>query len=158
MLNRLYALLVDGGTQDGVTVQPIGLLKALQLMWKMQLRLTSGSTFFDFATGLKSLCRLSIGAELYELDFVEGISTVSSETIGSVDCDMVDIALDLSKMFESPCTDTGEGSVVWWLVDFDYPINVCFFSAALCQVLLMSLLFLCLRLRLTPSMAHLMWH
>ncbi|MEI5674892.1 MULTISPECIES: M4 family metallopeptidase [unclassified Nocardioides] len=57
VVNHTYALLVDGGTSNGVTVPAIGLDKAANLFWRTQTTyLTPTSDFADLADGLAASC------------------------------------------------------------------------------------------------------
>lgn len=57
VVNRTYALLVDGGTANGVDVPGIGLDKAAHIFWHTQTNyLTPVSNFVDLANGLESSC------------------------------------------------------------------------------------------------------
>lgn len=58
VVNHTYALLVDGGTFNGVTVPGIGLDKAANIFWRTQTAyLTPISGFADLADGLDASCR-----------------------------------------------------------------------------------------------------
>ncbi len=66
--NHAYALLVDGGTYNGVTVSAIGMTKAARIHWEAQNLLGPASEFPDHADALDTACAALIGATLYELD------------------------------------------------------------------------------------------
>jgi len=71
--NHAYALLVDGGTFNGVTISSIGFTKAAHIFWRAQSEyLTQSSNFLDFADALEASCNDLIGINL------EGLSTTSS--------------------------------------------------------------------------------
>ncbi|MBU2697550.1 M4 family metallopeptidase [Pimelobacter sp. 30-1] len=58
VVNHTYALLVDGGTFNGVTVPGIGLDKAANIFWRTQTSyLTPISGFAELADGLDASCR-----------------------------------------------------------------------------------------------------
>ncbi|WP_370288163.1 M4 family metallopeptidase [Nocardioides sp.] len=62
VVNHAYALLVDGGTYNGVTVPGIGLDKAANIFWRTQTSyLTPTSGFAELADGLQSSCTDLIG-------------------------------------------------------------------------------------------------
>ncbi|MBM0127776.1 M4 family metallopeptidase [Pimelobacter simplex] len=62
VVNHTYALLVDGGTYNGVTVPAIGLDKAAHLFWRTQTAyLTSTSGFAELADGLEGSCATLTG-------------------------------------------------------------------------------------------------
>ncbi|GAA3685525.1 hypothetical protein GCM10022237_49980 [Nocardioides ginsengisoli] len=57
VVNHTYALLVDGGTYNGVTVPAIGLDKAANIFWHTQTSyLTATSGFAELADGLEASC------------------------------------------------------------------------------------------------------
>ncbi len=75
VVNHTYALLVDGGTSNGVTVPGIGLDKAANIFWRTQTAyLTSTSGFAELADGLEASC-----ADL------TGLTTLKQLTLGSSD-------------------------------------------------------------------------
>ena len=62
VVNHTYALLVDGGTFNGVTVPGIGLDKAANIFWRTQTSyLTPISGFAELADGLTAACTTLIG-------------------------------------------------------------------------------------------------
>lgn len=64
VVNHTYALLVDGGTSNGVTVPGIGLDKAAHIFWHTQTNyLTPISNFVDLADGLEASCADLTGNE-----------------------------------------------------------------------------------------------
>tara|TARA_R110002012_G_scaffold319389_2_gene539697 strand:+ start:87380 stop:89947 length:2568 start_codon:yes stop_codon:yes gene_type:complete len=68
--NHAYALLVDGGTYNGQTINGIGLTKAAHIFWRTQnTYLTSTSDFFTLADALEASCTDLLGINL------EGLST-----------------------------------------------------------------------------------
>jgi Zn-dependent metalloprotease len=83
--NHGFALLVDGGTYNDVTVAGIGLTKAAHLYWLAQTMLTPASKFEDHANTLEAACTTLIGEDL------EGLSTgapagPSGQVISAADC------------------------------------------------------------------------
>jgi len=89
--NHGYALLVDGGTYNGHTIAPIGMVKAAHLYWRAQsVYQTPTTNFNDHADALQSSCQDLIGVPL------EGLSTTnipagpSGEAITAADCAAVD--------------------------------------------------------------------
>lgn len=84
--NKLYQLLVDGGTFNGVTVESIGLVKAGAIHYESLTQyLDIYSNFTDHGGGLASACSDLIGAMLN--DPVTG--TASAEEITAADCEEV---------------------------------------------------------------------
>ena len=85
--NHGYSLLVDGGTFNGQTINPIGLVKAAHIYWRAQsVYQTPSSGFAEHADSLEAACSDLIGAPL------EGLSTsgvpagASGQTITAADC------------------------------------------------------------------------
>ncbi|MBA2509448.1 MAG: M4 family metallopeptidase, partial [Nocardioidaceae bacterium] len=63
--NHGYALLVDGGTYNGVTVKGIGLTKAAHIYWRAQNEYQIPTTdFADHADSLEASCRDLLGKRL----------------------------------------------------------------------------------------------
>ena len=86
--NHAYALMVDGGTYNGVTITGIGHVKAGKVQYRALTRyLVSGSNFLDNYNAIQQSC-----AEL--------IGTVG---ITSADCAEVKKALDAVEMSSAPC-------------------------------------------------------
>jgi len=86
--NHAYALMVDGGTYNGITVNPIGLTKAGKIQYRVLTRyLTSGSNFLDYYHALQQACTDLVG------------------TAGITDNDCVQVrkALDAVEMSQTPC-------------------------------------------------------
>ena len=84
--NHAYALLVDGGAYNGVTVSAIGFTKAARVEWEAQNLLGPASDFVDNADALDTACAALIGATLYELDTQSPTGVVSGQSITAGDC------------------------------------------------------------------------
>ena len=89
--NHGFALLVDGGTYNGHTVNAIGPVKAAHLYWRAQsVYQTPTTNFNDHADALQVACQDLIG------DPLEGLSTTSTpagpsgQAITAADCAAVD--------------------------------------------------------------------
>jgi hypothetical protein len=106
VLNRLFAVLVDGGVYSdpasttGGTLEITGLqfTKALNLFWRAHQELTPTSQFMDMAIALSASCQLSIGTDLFEPNLFDTTITVAGETITEADCANVDAAIAGSGM------------------------------------------------------------
>lgn len=71
--NHLYALLVDGGTYNGYTMNALGFVKAAHLWWRAQNNyLTATSDFSNFADALEAAANDLIGIDL------QGLSTTGT--------------------------------------------------------------------------------
>ena len=90
--NHLFALLVDGGTYNNITVSAIGLTRATHIHWQAQSAyLTPISDFFDDGTALQAACSDLIGQPIYTLTTggPGTWGTVAPETISAADCTAV---------------------------------------------------------------------
>ena len=84
--NHGYALLVDGGTYNGVTVAPIGMTKAAHIYFRAQsVYQTLTSDFEDHADALEQSCTDLIGQSLKALSTGADLG-LSGETISAADC------------------------------------------------------------------------
>ncbi|HET9506768.1 MAG TPA: M4 family metallopeptidase [Gaiellaceae bacterium] len=84
--NHGYALLVDGGTYNGVTVASIGLTKAAHIYFRAQsVYQTLTSDFEDHADSLEQSCTDLIGQSLKALSTGADLGP-SGETITAADC------------------------------------------------------------------------
>jgi len=90
--NHGYALLVDGGTYNGHTVNAIGMVKAAHLYWQAQsVYQTPTTNFNDHADALQASCQDLLGA-----GELEGLSTSSTpagpsgQSMTAADCAAVD--------------------------------------------------------------------
>jgi len=106
VLNRLYAVLVDGGQYadiDDVTspthvIAALGWVKATNLFWRTHQRLTPTSQYLDLATTMSTTCQDNIGKVLYHPNVFNSSIIPSNEVLTAEDCDVVDLALTQSGM------------------------------------------------------------
>ncbi|MFD2550456.1 M4 family metallopeptidase [Bizionia sediminis] len=90
--NHAYALLVDGGTYNGQTVNGIGLTKAAHIFWRAQSTyLTATSDFATLADALEASCTDLMGVNLEGLTTEANAVGPSDEVITEADF------LELSK-------------------------------------------------------------
>jgi hypothetical protein len=100
--NHGYALLVDGGTYNGQTINAIGMVKAAHLYWRAQsVYQTPSSNFADHADALQASCQDLIGVTL------EGLSTStpagpSGMSINASDCAAVDAMIEAVELRIDP--------------------------------------------------------
>ncbi len=88
--NHGYALLVDGGTYNGQTVEGIGLTKAAAIYYKaMNEYMTPVSDFTDHADALESSCVDLTGKQLRKLSVEPNDSGAYDKKITSADCAQV---------------------------------------------------------------------
>ncbi|MDT0203345.1 M4 family metallopeptidase [Nocardioides sp. AE5] len=88
--NHGYALLVDGGTYNGVTVEGIGLTKAAHIYYKaMDEYQTPISNFADHADSLEASCADLTGKRLNKLSTKEDDKQAYNEKITADDCAQV---------------------------------------------------------------------
>lgn len=114
--NHGFALLVDGGTYNGQTITPIGLVKAAHLYWRAQsVYQTPSSDFADHADALEASCTDLIGVPLEGLSVTDTPAGPSGESITASDCaevsDMiaaVELRTDPVQCNFQPLLDQGE--------------------------------------------------
>ncbi len=92
--NHLYALLVDGGTFNGKTINGIGLVKASHLWWRAQSAyLNMMSDFVDFADALEASCLDLVGVNLNGLTVGANPAVPSGETFTAADLENIQNAI-----------------------------------------------------------------
>jgi Zn-dependent metalloprotease len=97
--NRAFALLVDGGTANGVEVPAIGLTRAAHIYWRaMSVYQSPLSDFRDHADMLAASCQDLIGAPLADLATGETSGAVVTRT----HCDAIDAAMAATEMRQWP--------------------------------------------------------
>ncbi|MDO6598111.1 M4 family metallopeptidase [Oceanihabitans sp. 2_MG-2023] len=86
--NHAYALLVDGGTYNGQTINGIGFTKAAHIFWRAQSTyLSATSDFSVLADALETSCIDLIGIDLPELVTTNTTAGASGEIITVADYD-----------------------------------------------------------------------
>lgn len=89
--NHGFALLVDGGTYNGHTINAIGLVKAAHLYWQAQsVYQTPTTNFNDHADALQASCQDLIGVPLEGLSTTSTPAGPSGQAITAADCAAVD--------------------------------------------------------------------
>jgi Zn-dependent metalloprotease len=97
--NHAFALLVDGGTYNGFTVDGIGHNKAARIYWRsMAYYQTPVTGFADHADLLEVSCHDLIGAPLYDLQ----TGNLEPESVSGHDCDQVAAAVNAVEMRLNP--------------------------------------------------------
>jgi Zn-dependent metalloprotease len=87
VINHGYALLVDGGDYNGVTVPGIGLTKAAAIYFRaMTVYQTPTTKFPDHADALEASCADLVGQPINELSVEPNTSAVSDQVIDAADC------------------------------------------------------------------------
>lgn len=102
LLNRLYAIIVDGGAGNSLSVDGFGLTKALNLFFRTELGLGSTAQFTDFASSLQATCVANIGSDLYTPS-LSGDSVVDAATLSAADCTMVSTAISIVGLNQPIC-------------------------------------------------------
>ncbi len=100
--NHAYALMVDGGTYNGVTVTGLGFTKAARIQWEAANLLGPASNFVDNADALDTACAALIGQTLYNLDTQSPAGVVSGQSITAGDCAEVADATAAVEMRTEP--------------------------------------------------------
>ncbi|MGZ6752111.1 MAG: M4 family metallopeptidase [Nocardioides sp.] len=101
--NHGYALLVDGGTYNGVSVAGIGLDKAANLWWRAQdSYLTPTSDFTDMADALDASCRDLTGQPILSLSVKRETPGAPTTPITAADCSSVKAMEDAVQLRTAP--------------------------------------------------------
>ncbi len=97
--NHVFAMLVDGGSANGIAVPSIGLTRAAHIYWRaMSVYQFPLSDFRDHAEILATSCQDLLGAPLPDL-LTGGTST---DVITAADCAALDAAMLATEMREWP--------------------------------------------------------
>lgn len=100
--NHAYAMLVDGKTFNGQTVQGIGFNKALHIYFRaMTVYQTPTSNFSQHAEALRASCNDLLGQPLNSVSTDSSVGSSSGEVITATTCQQVDKAI-LAVEMESP--------------------------------------------------------
>jgi bacillolysin len=111
--NRLYSLLVDGGTYGGYTILPIGFVKAAHLWWRAQsVYLTSTSNYSNFADALESSLTDLVGINLKGLSTSSTPAGLSGQIFASSDLLNLQNAILAVKLRSSPATQCNYTTVL----------------------------------------------
>jgi bacillolysin len=101
--NHSYALLVDGGTYNGQTIDAIGMTKAAHIYWRTQSTyLTPVSDFADFGVALQQSCQDLTGLGLAGLTTDATPVGLSGEVITAADCLEVAQAIAATELAVEP--------------------------------------------------------
>ena len=106
--NHAYALLVDGGSYNGYTINGIGFTKAAHIFWRAQrFYLTPTSNFSDQADALEASCTDLMGINLEDLSTTSTPAGPSGEIINTTDLDELQKVLAAVEMrMAPPCNFT----------------------------------------------------
>ncbi len=97
--NHAFALLVDGGTYNGVTVKAIGMTRAAHIYWRaMREYQVPTSKFADHAEALEISCRDLVNQPLTDLGNGQQVATV----VRTSDCSQVAAAMLATEMRLEP--------------------------------------------------------
>jgi hypothetical protein len=101
--NHGYALLVDGGTYNGVAVEGIGLTKAAAIYYKaMNEYQTPVTDFTDHADSLEASCADLTGKQLRALSVKANDPGAYDKKISSADCAQVTAMINAVELREEP--------------------------------------------------------
>jgi hypothetical protein len=101
--NHGYALLVDGGEFNGVTVTGLGMAKAAAIYYQaMTAYQTPTSNFTDHADALEASCTDLVEQEIYELTVEPDATPVPAEPIAEEDCESVTQAIAAVELRTEP--------------------------------------------------------
>lgn len=111
--NRLYSLLVDGGTYGGYTITPIGFVKAAHLWWRAQnVYLTATSGFETFANALEASFADLIGVNLQGLSTTTTPAGLSGQSFSAGELQNLQNALLAVKLRSSVSDQCGFATVL----------------------------------------------
>ena len=103
VVNHTFALLVDGGTYNGVTVPAIGLDKAANLFWQAQTAyLTPLSDFEVLADSLDASCTDLTGEPINQMDITPDAGPTPATPITAADCAAVTDAAAATQLRSEP--------------------------------------------------------
>ena len=101
--NHGYALLVDGGSYNGVTVPALGLTKAAHIYYRAMTAYQTPSTdFADHADSLEASCGDLVGATLKKLSTTANDSADSADVITTTDCAAVSAMTQAVELRKAP--------------------------------------------------------
>ncbi|MGB3717449.1 MAG: M4 family metallopeptidase, partial [Candidatus Promineifilaceae bacterium] len=100
--NHAFALMVDGGTYNALTVTGIGLTKASHIEWAAQNMLTNASDFVDNADALEAACTALTGIDLPALSTSNPTPGLSGDVIVAADCQEVSDAIAATELRTPP--------------------------------------------------------
>lgn len=111
--NHAYALLVDGGVHNGITVTALGMTKTLAIYWRAQdVYQTPTTDFADHADALETSCADLIGDPIFEPSTSISSPVTSTVTISAADCTEVADAMAAVEMREDPTLQCGFGPLL----------------------------------------------
>ncbi len=114
VVNHGYALLVDGGSYNGVDVEGIGLDKAANIYWRAQsVYLTEFDGFPQLADALEMSCADLIDAPINELSTAANDSNPATDLIDAADCAQVTKAIQAVELRADPTEQCG------WVPQYD---------------------------------------
>ena len=106
--NHGFALLVDGGTYNGRTVNSIGMVKAAHLYWRAQSVYQTPTTNFNgHADALQASCQDLIGVQLEGLSTSSTPAGPSGQAITATDCAAVDEMIAAVELRTDPAAQCG---------------------------------------------------
>ena len=101
--NHAYALLIDGGTYNGVTISALGNTKVAHIYWRAQTVYQGPATSFsEHADALEASCNDLVGASLYEVSTDNPNTGFSADVISATDCTEVADAMLAVEMRTEP--------------------------------------------------------
>lgn len=101
--NHAYAMLVDGKSFNGQTVQGIGFDRALAIYYRaMTVYQTPSTNFVQHANALRASCNDLIGVQLNSVSTSSPVGTPSGDVITAGTCQQVDKAIAAVEMDSAP--------------------------------------------------------
>lgn len=101
--NHAYALVVDGGTYNGQTIEALGIDKAAAIWWRAQTAyLTPQSNFIDAANAFEQSCTDLVGQPINKLTTAPDATPEPATPIAAGDCASVRAATLATEMRKEP--------------------------------------------------------
>ena len=110
--SHVFALLVDGGTYNGVAVPAIGATKAAHIYWRAQtVYQTPASDYLDHSYALENSCADLLGTNLWTVGPASPTPALSGQIVTVADCTAVASAIQAVELRQEP-THCGFGRIL----------------------------------------------
>ncbi len=108
VVNHAWALLVDGGTFNNVTVPAVGLDQSAAIFWRTQTEYLSPiADFRDLAAGLQAACTDMVGKPISVLTLVPNAAPTAADPVSRADCAAVASVIDAVELNLNPAQQCG---------------------------------------------------
>ncbi len=108
VVNHAWALLVDGGTYNNVSVPAVGLDQSAAIFWRTQTEYLSPiADFRDLAAGLEASCTDLVGQPIRKLTLVPNAAPTAADPVSAADCAAVGSVIDAVELNLNPAQKCG---------------------------------------------------